>query len=341
MSDPACTPLPVPDLNSTYGAMLIGVLFATFLQGLLTLQAIIYYGSYPQDPISTKLIVATAWCLDTFHLVLIAQSVYHYLVNNWGSFPALMISTWELDLNLTLIGLSSFVCQVFFLNRIWIFSKKNIPLIGFLTTLCVTTLALDILVTVQITQNRSVLEFGRRKGEIIAVFTSGAIADVVLASLLCYYIRRNRSGFEKTDSLVTSIVKYTITTGLVTSLLGIFTLIAYFASPNGFIFIAMHFSLGRMYTNALLATLNSRKRLRAALRGTSTKVPSRSRQDKAQNSTMSIPLSTFEIPTTQGPQIQVHKSTEVIQSGYSYNFRDYSEEQDENGISKAPQVGDV
>ncbi|KAJ3728146.1 hypothetical protein DFJ43DRAFT_1156715 [Lentinula guzmanii] len=256
MSAPACAPLQVPDLNDTYGAMLIGVLFATFLQGILTLQTVTYYDSYPRDPVSTKLIVGTVWCFDTIHLVLIAQSVYHYLVNNWGFSPALTVSTWELDLNLTFIGLSSFdnPTPFFKLSRIWVFSRRNILLVGFLIALCTTTLVLDILVTVQITQNRSVTEFGRRKGEIIAVFTSGALM------LLCphYYATISGAvGAASKDSLIDLIVKYTITTGLVTSLLGVFTLVAYFASPNGFIFIAMHFSLGRMYTNALLATLES------------------------------------------------------------------------------------
>jgi len=51
------------------------------------------------------------------HLGFICQSAYHYLVTNWGFAPALMNSTWELDLQLTFIGLSSFVCQLFFLNR--------------------------------------------------------------------------------------------------------------------------------------------------------------------------------------------------------------------------------
>ncbi|KAJ3993441.1 hypothetical protein F5050DRAFT_1714491 [Lentinula boryana] len=297
MSAPACAPLQVPDLNDTYGAMLIGgssfcyivilntlkefpvltVYFSFSLQGILTLQTITYYDSYPRDPVSTKLIVATVWCFDTIHLVLIAQSVYHYLVNNWGFYPALTVSTWELDLNLTFIGLSSFLCQLFFLNRIWVFSRRNILLVGFLIALCTTTLVLDILVTVQIVQSRSVTEFGRRKGEIIAVFTSGALiypfteADVALSLLLCYYIRRSRSGFERTDSLIDLIVKYTITTGLVTS-------------------------------------LNSRTKLRAALEGASVNVPASQRT------------------------LQVHKSTEVIQAGYSYNSRESSEEHNRNGI---------
>lgn len=135
--------------------------------------------------------------------------------------------------------------------RIWIFSKRNVLLIGFLAALCTTIIALDILVTVQILQNRSVAEFGEKKTEIIITFTLGAIcklmatislltsqvrffiADLVLASLLCYYVRRNTSGFEKyvrlmvvkiqefilcfrTDSMISLIVKYAVTTGLVT-----------------------------------------------------------------------------------------------------------------------------
>ncbi|KIK54003.1 hypothetical protein GYMLUDRAFT_178129, partial [Collybiopsis luxurians FD-317 M1] len=191
---------------------------------------------------------------DTFHLGLIAQSAYYYLISSWGDLSALSFSTWELALHLTFIALSSFLCQLFFLNRIWIFSKRNLLLVGTLIVLCTATLALDILVTVQIMQNRSVAEFGRRKGEIIAVFISGALADVAITSILCFYVRRNRSGFKKTDSLITLIVRYTVSTGLITSILGVLTLVAYFASPESFIFIAMHFSLGRMYTNALLAT---------------------------------------------------------------------------------------
>ncbi|KAE9386664.1 hypothetical protein BT96DRAFT_513770 [Gymnopus androsaceus JB14] len=295
---PICAPLPIPDLGTTYGAMLIGVIFATFLQGILTLQTVIYYDSYPSDPISTKLTVAIVWCFDTFHLVLIAQSAYHYLINNWGVLPALAVSTWELDVNILFIGLSSFVCQLFFMKRIWIFSKRNVLLIGFLAALCTTIIALDILVTVQILQNRSVAEFGEKKTEIIITFTLGAISDLVLASLLCYYVRRNTSGFEKTDSMISLIVKYAVTTGLVTSIWGILTLVAYFASPDGFSFVAMHFSLGRLYTNALLATLNSRKNLRSILQGTTLKSSARKEETgepRNESMSMSIPLGNYTV----------------------------------------------
>ncbi|KAJ6557830.1 hypothetical protein B0H19DRAFT_1261422 [Mycena capillaripes] len=127
-------------------------------QGVLTLQAYIYYESFSKDHTGLKLLVASVWFLDVAHLVLICQSCYHYLITNWGDNAALLVSMRELDLHLVFVGMASAICQGFFLSR----------------------------------------------------------------------------------------------------LLAVACLIVYLATPHTFIFIAMHFSLGRMYTNALLAT-NLRK----------------------------------------------------------------------------------
>ncbi|KAJ7279955.1 hypothetical protein C8J57DRAFT_1220484 [Mycena rebaudengoi] len=109
-------------MDTTYGAMLIGVLFATFFQGVLTLQAYIYFESFPNDPIKLKTLVATVWVLDVAHLVLISQSCYYYLISSWGNDAALLFSTKPLDLHLVFVGLAT--------GLIWTFSKKNWLLTG-------------------------------------------------------------------------------------------------------------------------------------------------------------------------------------------------------------------
>jgi len=249
-------------LDPTYGAMLIGLLFATFFQGVLTVQAYIYYESFPNDTRRMKLLVAGVWLLDVLHLVLISDAAYHYLVSEWGNFPALAYSTQELDLHLVIVGLATIVCQSFFLQRIWVFSGKNVWITGSLTAGCLTTLGLDVSMSIQISKVPLVSSFGNFTNEVIAVFSIGAGVDLAMALILAYYLRRGKSGFEKTNTLVSRVIQYTVATGLATSLLALACLIAYLARPNTFIFIAMHFSLGRMYTNALLATLNSRRSLR-------------------------------------------------------------------------------
>jgi len=253
---------PSSALDSTYGALLVGLLFATFLQGFLTVQAYNYYEDYPKDPLRNKIIVGLVWCLDAIHLVLTAQSAYHYLITNWGYQPALVRSSREICVQLIFIAVPSFVCQIFFLNRIWMFSHRNIFIVGSILAICVVTLGLYIVITVQILQVPSVTEFGARRGEIIAAFTLGAGADILIAGLLWYYLQHDLTGFETTKSLVGRILRYTMATGLVTSALAVASVVAYLIRPQGFYFIAIHFCLGRMYTNALLVTLNARHKMR-------------------------------------------------------------------------------
>jgi len=257
--------MPGLDMHDTYGAMLIGTFFAIFFQGMLSVQAYIYYESFPEDSKLLKSLVAVVWSLDLAHLFLICQAVYHYLIDSWGNDAALLLSTEPLDLHLVLVGAATILCQAFFLHRVWTFSKKNWMLTGILATACMTTVGLDIAMTIQTSRNKSVAVFSSVGQEIVTMFSLGAGVDMVIAMLLVWYLIQGRTNFEKTNFVLTRIIQYTVATGLVTSLLALGCVAAYVMKPDGFVFIAMHFSLGRMYTNALLATLNSRRNLRSAL----------------------------------------------------------------------------
>ncbi|KAF7351447.1 ANK-REP-REGION domain-containing protein [Mycena sanguinolenta] len=261
-------------LGTTYGAMLIGVLFATFFQGVLTLQAYIYYESFPKDSTGLKILVASVWVVDVAHLVLICQSCYHYLIRSWGNSAALQVSTQELDLHLVFVGLASALCQGFFLTRIWTFSQKNWVLTCVLSAACLTTFALEAVMSAQISRVPNVKEFNSFTGEVVATLglSAGAV-DVAIAAILVWYLQQGKTAFDRTSFVVARVVQYTVATGLATSLLAVACLIVYLATPNTFIFIALHFSLGRMYTNALLATLNSRRNLRKVLDNSGTVGP--------------------------------------------------------------------
>ncbi|KAJ7633637.1 hypothetical protein DFH06DRAFT_689637 [Mycena polygramma] len=256
-----------PALDDTYGAMLIGTFFAIFFQGMLSVQAYIYYESFPDDSKRLKSLVAIVWTIDFVHLILICQVVYHYLISSWGNNAALLESTEALDLHLLLVGTAAILCQGFFLKRVWAFSKGNIwtrALTIASAAACLATLALDITMTIQTSSNNSfaVYRLVGREIEIITMFSLGAGVDLVIAGLLVWYLYGGRTGLEKTNFVLTKLIQYTVATGLATSMLALGCVVAYLINPGGFVFFAMHFSLGRMYTNALLATLNSRRNLR-------------------------------------------------------------------------------
>ncbi|KAJ7662592.1 hypothetical protein DFH06DRAFT_355675 [Mycena polygramma] len=255
-----------PDLESTFGALLIGVFIAIFFQGVLSVQAYIYYEAFPDDTYKLKTLVATVWTLDFVHLVLICETAYHYLIRNWGNDAVFLETTAALDLQLVFLTLAIMVCQSFFLRRVWRFSQNKL-LTGFLAAACLAAGVLDAVMEVHIIQTKSLTSLVGRisTGEVIAVFVIGAAVDLSIALILCWYLRRELTMVDRINSLVKRIMMYSIASGLIPSLLALGCLISYLVWPQSLISLAMYFSLGRTYTNALLATLNSRRGLREIL----------------------------------------------------------------------------
>ncbi|KAF8142604.1 hypothetical protein K438DRAFT_1994771 [Mycena galopus ATCC 62051] len=273
-------------LDSSDGALLIGVLVSTFFQGVLSVQAYIYYENFPEDPLSLKALVGFVWTLDFVHLVLICQAMYNYLVTNRGNVAALGLTTIQLDLHLVFLSVATITCQAYFLHRVWRFSNRNRLLTGVLTAGCTSTLVLDLLLAAQTIAGRNSTKVAPSlKRESIAVFSTGGANDLAIALVLCWYIQRRKSEFDRTKFVLTRIIHFTVSTGLVTRkvyiphrlrLVLIYPITAvlslwepsppyYVGLPNTFVWLAMYVSLGRMYTNALLATLNSRRKLRTLL----------------------------------------------------------------------------
>lgn len=92
-------------------------------------------------------------------------------------------------------------------------------------------------------------------------FGSNLSADVYVAVVLCYYLWRSRTGVGKTDSLIVTLILYTVNTGLLTALDASAGLITYAAMPNNFIFIAFYLNLSKLFVNSYLASLNAREGL--------------------------------------------------------------------------------
>ncbi|KAF7358829.1 ANK-REP-REGION domain-containing protein [Mycena sanguinolenta] len=256
------------ELRTTYGAIYIGVVFAALFQGMLTVQAYIYYEGFPDDSWVLKWLVAVVWTLDLVHLVVIASVPWLTLVENWGN-PAVFLNIPPcLPVHVVLVAVATLLCQAFFLRRLWRFSQKNRILVGILGSGSLIVCALDFFLAVQMLEELRPMTYQGDTAEIASMFSIRAATDLSLALTLVWYLHRGIIGFDRTNFVIARIIQYTVATGLATSILALACVLADVLNPQGFTFMALHFSLGRMYTNALLATLNSRKNLRAALETT-------------------------------------------------------------------------
>ncbi|KAJ7059176.1 hypothetical protein C8F01DRAFT_274692 [Mycena amicta] len=264
-----------PTMDETYGALYIGVLFATFFQGLLSVQAYTYYTNFPDDSRWLKTLVASVWTLDAAHLVLVAQAGYHYLVTSWGNQTALLVATFPLVLDIVFVAVPCLFCQAFFLYR-----HHNWLIIGFLGCGCLAGFSVKAAVMGEILKNPLVEEFRRQSTNLQSGFIVMAVVDLLIASTLIWYTRRTKTFVDDSDGvhrrtnfILRRIMQYAVATGLATSLVGFASLAAFMVAPDTFIFLAIYFSFGRMYTNALLVSLNARCSFRIAIEQPASSVP--------------------------------------------------------------------
>ncbi|KAI0093374.1 hypothetical protein BDY19DRAFT_423122 [Irpex rosettiformis] len=257
---------PELDFKATpLGALLMGGLISTFLSGIVTMQAYIYARNYPTDRPLVKVLAGSTWLLDIFHSTMVATSLWLYLIDGFGSKSVHDKIFWSLGVTVASTAILTFFVHAFFCNRLHKLSKGN-----FFLTVPIAFVALFRLVAACVTTAEMIRlqSFSMFMAQFRWVFTLGlalsSVADVLIASGMCFFLRQNRTGTSDLDRIIDSVIYYTIENGLLTSIATILSLVFWLATPHNLVYMGLHFAISKLYANSLLASLNARKSLRQA-----------------------------------------------------------------------------
>ncbi|KAH9939626.1 uncharacterized protein BXZ73DRAFT_99242 [Epithele typhae] len=279
MSPPASNP---HTLDSTIGALLIGTFIGLMLYGFSIHQMLRYICVFYADAWHTRVLVFAVIVLDTAHSVWCMHTNYDYLIkgdalnvtlskNFWSAKPLGVISGTivllcqrHVTISLCVLSLGNQGCSYY--------AHKVHKLRERFSTQVVVAVALLTVGQFGMTLAATVILFLWPDNQ--AAFTvkllncthSGmaAAANFLLAASLIYSFHRlrYRGGDHliswKTDTILRILTAYTINTGV---LVGISTMLAFAAAlawPNPHIYIAIDFIATKIYSNTLLATINSR-----------------------------------------------------------------------------------
>jgi len=102
------------------------------------------------------------------------------------------------------------------------------------------------------------------KWVITYTFVSSAVSDVISNVALSVYLRKSRrtTSMKSTASTIESLVYWAIETGVMTGLADITITTVYWTLPKTFVWLGCYLAVPNIYTNACLASLNSRLCLR-------------------------------------------------------------------------------
>ncbi|KAI0343438.1 hypothetical protein BDW22DRAFT_1355875 [Trametopsis cervina] len=284
------------------GPLLIGIIFNTYLYGLVTYQFAAYYKTKFNDPLPIKCMVLFLFVLDTVHSISVIWMAWSYCVTNYGAPESLAVALWPYTFTPIATGLASMVTQLFLGWRIYRFSKSKV-LYAIVIALSVPSCALGIICGTRAWIIKFSAELSILTGWVTAWLVLQVMVDVFVTGTLGYLLARSRTGFRKTDTVLNQLIRGAIQTGLFAGIFSLGDLITFAKLPDTNFYGMFAIPIGRIYTNTLLDTLLARKQLRRQLDGAINVeetgfAPSMlqwARPDTTTGQTGSIPLAEIEV----------------------------------------------
>ncbi|KAF7419599.1 hypothetical protein PC9H_002190 [Pleurotus ostreatus] len=258
------TPPLAPSINIplTIGALEIGLMFSGCLFGALTIQAIVYHSKFQQtDGYLTQLMVATIWFLELGQLCSHFHGIYYLTVVHHANLVSPPLSVGVAFLLSSCVGP---LVETFYVSRLLVFSSRVVPaLVGYVLTLA--RLAGWLYLSSSILSVPSFTSVVETYGLLLEILLSGSAAvDLIVAVANCWYLwkgRRRLTGNARGNTLravIDNIIGYTIKTGLITSISFMITLVCFLMARQYLIWMAVSSALTKVFSNCLLASLNSR-----------------------------------------------------------------------------------
>ncbi|KAJ7493208.1 hypothetical protein B0H11DRAFT_2005368, partial [Mycena galericulata] len=216
---------------------------------------------FHKDLLFIRCFVIILWFTHLFITACVCQGVYTQSVSDFGHPASLLFTPWSLNAAFLIGSLIERSIQAFFATRVYrVTGALYVSII--LWMIVAFFLALSLKVFQESIQDSSFVLAAQKNGWLLSVlFFGDASFDVVTATVLCYYLKKQkRAGFNTTAALLNRLVRYTIQTGLATSFVAIGAALTFQFAP-GYIWTAFLFCMPGCFTIALLVNINSRRGL--------------------------------------------------------------------------------
>ncbi|KAF9475443.1 hypothetical protein BDN70DRAFT_996414 [Pholiota conissans] len=277
------------DLDNTLGAAFIGNIVAGVLYGVTCLQTFNYYKKGQGDCLAFRLVIYGLWILDTLQIALVTHTLYFYLIKNYNNPLVLLFPTWSIISQVFITCVGDLTVRIIYGRRVWKISH-NIYIIAFVGVASAGAFGGGFAFAIEAFIEQTFANFSHISYLMYLALGSAVAADILIAVSLCLSLSRSRTGFKKTDSIVTILMLYAINSSVLTTYASwfqnrmtgssnpkIFTdrvcsaacLITYTIWPEQFTFIGIYVCLSKLFLNSLLAMLNGRKSLKRRIHGLS------------------------------------------------------------------------
>ncbi|KAF5309133.1 hypothetical protein D9619_012807 [Psilocybe cf. subviscida] len=251
--------------DANLGAVEIATFLGLVLFGISLAQGYTYFRRCEDDSRGLKILVGILLLMESFHSFTASHTIYYDTVTRWNRAE---INSYSLSANAATETLVTVVVQCFFSHRIYRISKKKKPITILCFSLAILRLIFGLAVSAEcvIDVHRTpnwVVFVTRFNWLITSTLAVGAAADVVIACSMLYYLRKLAApgNMKSTAAVLNRLVRWSLQTGLITSMTSVTVIICFQAMKN-LVWFGLYVILAKVYSNSLLASLNARPRKR-------------------------------------------------------------------------------
>ncbi|KAF9526426.1 hypothetical protein CPB83DRAFT_837351 [Crepidotus variabilis] len=257
------------DFDKTVGVLLLGLFFNTFLYGLVLYQFIVYKNTtlfqdltFPEfnDPLWIKALVGTLFFVDTLHSAVAVYSGWETCVTNYANPASLAIVSWTIPFTAVATSVAAILSQGFLAHRVHKLTQ-DMRLVAVIVSFSVVAFVFGVYSGIRSGILHEVKNFAPLKPFVISWLGFQTAADLSITLVLTYMLARSKTGFRKTDSIINRMIRGAVQTGLFASIFALGDLFSFVLHQDTLLYAMFAYPIGRIYTNTLLDTLNSRKKL--------------------------------------------------------------------------------
>ncbi|KAK0474173.1 hypothetical protein IW261DRAFT_1568877 [Armillaria novae-zelandiae] len=270
-------------LPQPFGVFLIAIWISLVLFGIIVVQTWNYFSSFPDDPLWQRVYVGCIFTVDFLCSFFILWWMYDLLINDWGNLEPYTLIHWALITDPLFEGLIGPMVQAYYAWRIHVISGtwwlSGLVMLCSLMAVGGGLAGTNAAATLKTFQNLA-------EAKVVVIFwlLPPAVADIIIAFSLTYYLRQHKGRFEASDKVLDRIIRMTVQNGLLTAVIAVIDIIMYFtvSTPyhigkhlyelssfrvlTGITFSpAFTFILPKLYANTVLSSLNSRTSIRRDL----------------------------------------------------------------------------
>uniref|UniRef100_A0A0W0FW44 DUF6534 domain-containing protein n=1 Tax=Moniliophthora roreri TaxID=221103 RepID=A0A0W0FW44_MONRR len=264
MSDLTVEQLPLVDIDiSNLGgnAAFIGTALSTFLSGVVACQAFTYMQSN-NDKWFLRLMVVLIILMDLGVTIFNNVFLHYFTILHFGNISKLVpqvernyFITIELALGVTAV----FIVELFFASHVYLLKRTHWSIPLFIATCAMAAYdgsAKQFKDPYLVFNRSSQIDFGLGG-------SLSALSDVTVTGALLWSFHQSRTGLKKTDSMLQTLFKYTVTRGILVTTFQIAYVIIFLVRNSTWEWACFQLMLSKIYVITMVAMLNSRKSIRA------------------------------------------------------------------------------